>query len=204
MAGPNASSPTLEDLVAPAIDSQAGARTPLVKHRLPVAIAACALALVALAALPLGPNAFVAAGLAGVLVVVSATDLERRIIPNRIVLPALAIVLLERIVVSPGHAPEYILAMFGAAFFLMLPNLVNGSAVGMGDVKLAALLGAALGWNVINGLALGFLLMVPVAVGVLVKGGLEARKTTLPFGPFMALGGFVFLIVPHLLGAGLV
>jgi leader peptidase (prepilin peptidase) / N-methyltransferase len=176
----------------------------LVRHRVPVAIIACLFAVVAFAVLPLGPNAFVAAGLAGVLVVVSATDLERRIIPNRIVLPALAIVLAERIVFSPGQAPVYILAMLGAASFLMLPNLVNGSAVGMGDVKLAALLGVALGWNVINGLALGFLLMVPVAVAVLVRGGMAARKTTLPFGPFLALGGFVFLIAPHLLGAALV
>jgi prepilin signal peptidase PulO-like enzyme (type II secretory pathway) len=180
-------------------------RTPgLVRHPVPVAIIACALAVAVFVVYPVGPNAFVAAGVAGALVVVSATDLERRIIPNRIVLPALAIVLLERIVVSPDHAPEYIVAMLGAALFLLLPNLVNDSAIGMGDVKLAALLGATLGWNVINALTLGFLLMVPVAIAVLVRGGMAARKTALPFGPFIALGGIVFLIFPHLLGTALV
>jgi prepilin signal peptidase PulO-like enzyme (type II secretory pathway) len=215
MASSEASSQALHDLTGSVgLKVKPNARVPLVKHQLPVAIASLVLAVVAFAVYPVGPDAFVAAGLAGVLVVVSATDLERRIIPNRVVLPAMAIVLLERIAVSPGHAPEYVVAMLGAGFFLMLPNLLNRSAIGMGDVKLAALLGAALGWNVINALALGFLLLVPVALFTLVRSGImaggmiaggmtAARNTAVPFGPFLALGGLVFLLVPQLLGVAI-
>jgi leader peptidase (prepilin peptidase)/N-methyltransferase len=92
--------------------------------------------------------------------------------------------------------------MLGAALFLMLPILLNPSAIGMGDVKLAALLGAGLGLHVVDALALGFVLLAPVALATLVRGGMAARKTALPMGPFLALGGFMVLIAPPLLGLG--
>jgi leader peptidase (prepilin peptidase)/N-methyltransferase len=161
------------------------------------------IAVTAFAVYPVSMNAIIAASFAAVLVVVSATDLERRIIPNRIVLPAIALVLVARIAVSPSHAPQYLIAMVGLAFFMLLPNLVNPSAIGMGDVKLAALLGAGLGWNGANAVALGFILLAPIALATLVRGGKAARNTALPLGPFLALGGIVFVIVPQLLvGAG--
>jgi leader peptidase (prepilin peptidase)/N-methyltransferase len=80
----------------------------------------------------------------------------------------------------------------------LIPNLINRSLMGMGDVKLAVLLGAGLGWGVVGAVTVAFLSMFPVALGTLIRGGLAARKTTLPFGPFLALGGLVILIVSHL------
>jgi leader peptidase (prepilin peptidase) / N-methyltransferase len=133
-------------------------------------------------------------------VVVATTDLERRIIPNRVVLPATAVVLLARVAVSPTRTPEFVLAALGAGIVFLLPNVVNRSAIGMGDVKLAVFLGAGLGWSVAGALTVALVAMVPFALGTLIRGGLAARQATLPFGPFLALGALVILIVPRLIG----
>src|SRR5262245_51799362 len=77
------------------------------------------------------------------LVAISVTDLERRIIPNRIVLPCAAVVLAANTVLVPS--PEWAIAAFGASIFLFLAALAYPGGMGMGDVKLALLLGAALG-----------------------------------------------------------
>jgi leader peptidase (prepilin peptidase)/N-methyltransferase len=171
---------------------------PILKRPLLVAVVAVALAGVAFACYPTGPRAVLAAFFAAVLVVLSATDLERRIIPNVIVLPATAIVLVAHIAISPGRTLELILAPLAAAAFLFVPNLFNASAMGMGDVKLALLLGAGLGWGVIGALLIGFLAVVPFAIAMLFRGGSAARKAALPLGPFLAFGGLVILIVPKL------
>jgi leader peptidase (prepilin peptidase)/N-methyltransferase len=128
-----------------------------------------------------------------VLVVLAAIDLERRVIPNRIVLPATGLILATQIALSPDRALEWIAAALGAALFLLLPLLIYPSGMGMGDVKLALLLGAGLGWGVVPALFVGLMAAFVAAVVVLVRGGLAARKTALPFGPFLALGGLVAL-----------
>ena len=171
---------------------------PLLAHPLPTAVAALALAAVAFACYPIGARSALAAFFASVLVVLAATDLERRIIPNRIVLPATVIVLIAHIAITPSRTVELILAPLAAALFLLLPNLLNSSAMGMGDVKLALLLGAGLGWGVIGALLVGFLSTLPIAIAMIVRGGAAARKQTIPLGPFLAFGGLVVLIVPRL------
>ena len=72
----------------------------------------------------------------------------------------------------------------------------------MGDVKLGLLLGATLGWGAIGAILVAFLAVFPVATFVLIRRGRGARGATLPFGPFLALGGLVILIVPQLAGLG--
>jgi leader peptidase (prepilin peptidase)/N-methyltransferase len=170
----------------------------LTSHPLAVAAVAIGVAAVAFAVYPTLSRSLLAAFLAAVLVVLAAIDLERRIIPNRIVLPATAIVLIAHIAIAPGRAVELIVAPLAAALFLFLPNLFNSSAMGMGDVKLALLLGAGLGWSVVGALLVGFLATVPFAVALLIQGGSAARKAALPLGPFLAFGGLVVLIVPRL------
>jgi leader peptidase (prepilin peptidase)/N-methyltransferase len=157
-------------------------------------------AVVAFIAYPPGPKAVMAAGLATALVIVTVTDLERRIIPNRIVLPAIALLLATRLGFYPSRAPEHALAALAVAFVLFLPNFLNSSAIGMGDVKLAALLGAGLGWPAFDAVALGFFLLAPLAVMTLIRGGMAARKQALPLGPFLACGGYLVLILIPLLG----
>jgi leader peptidase (prepilin peptidase)/N-methyltransferase len=163
----------------------------------PFVVAAVALAL---GAYPLGGEALLAAFVSAVLVVLAAIDLERRIIPNRIVLPAAAVALLARIALTPGDAPQYALAALVAALFLFLPRLFNADAMGMGDVKLGLLIGAALGWGAASAIALAFLFVFPVALAIVIRGGAEARRTTIPMGPFLALGALVALLGPALAG----
>jgi leader peptidase (prepilin peptidase) / N-methyltransferase len=170
----------------------------LVSHPLRVGVVTVATAALAFASYPTIARSALAAFFAGVLIVLAAIDLEHRIIPNKIVLPATAIVLAAHIAIEPGRTVELIVAPLAAAVFLFLPNLFTSSAIGMGDVKLALLLGAGLGWGVIGALLIGFLATVPFAIAVLIRGGAAARKTMLPLGPFLAFGGLVILIVPRL------
>jgi prepilin signal peptidase PulO-like enzyme (type II secretory pathway) len=161
------------------------------------ALVAVAVVVLALVALPLD-HALVAALTGATLVVVSAIDIERGILPNRIVLPAAAIVLVAQIALFPDRAGEWALAAILAALFFLIPNLLSRKLMGMGDVKLALLLGAALGWQVAGAVALAFLCVFPVALFVLARGGLAARKTTIPFGPFLSLGALILLFAPYL------
>ena len=175
-------------------------RVPLLQHRAIVALVAAALATLAFSSYSAAASGMLAAFMAVVLVVLAATDLERRVIPNRVVLPAAAVLLVTRVAVSPSRTPEFVLAALGAALAFLVPNLINGSAIGMGDVKLAMLLGAGLGWGVFAAITVSLVSMFPFAVGTLIRGGRAARKTALPFGPFLALGALVILIVPRLIG----
>lgn len=184
------------------IDVPSGLNVPFIRHRATVVAVSSVVVVAAFAAYPVGLKAFLAAFLSIVLVLVSATDLERRIIPNKIIFPAIIVTLVAEAALSPAGVPQHVLAMLAAGVFMLLPNLVNPSAVGMGDVKLAALLGAALGWKALDALALAFVLMAPLSFGTLVRGGLGARKVAIPMGPFMAAGGIAFLIIPQLLGMG--
>jgi leader peptidase (prepilin peptidase)/N-methyltransferase len=131
------------------------------------------------------------------LIVVSAIDMQRRIIPNRIVLPATAIVLVAQLVLFPGHAEEWIIAMLAAGVAFLIPHMINPAWIGMGDVKLALLLGAALGWSVLSAVMLAFLCAFPVALALLVRSGIGARRAAMPFGPFLALGALLMLLIPH-------
>jgi leader peptidase (prepilin peptidase) / N-methyltransferase len=147
----------------------------------------------------LGRYGFTARGLmyaflAVVLVLISAIDFERRIIPNRIVLPALAIVLIAQLAFYPEHALEWILAAVGAGAFFLIPLLIYPSGLGLGDVKLAMLLGAALGMDVMGALLIGLLAGAGAAIVILFREGLAGRKTAIPFGPFLAFGALFSLL----------
>jgi len=176
-----------------------GAGDPLLRRPAPAVVVAVALVALAFVSLPLA-HAVVAALTAVALVTVSAVDLERRIIPNRVVLPAAAVVLVAQLALFPDRAAEWSLAAIFAALFFLVPNLLSRKLMGMGDVKLALLLGAALGWQVAGAVMLAFLCIFPVALLALVRGGLAARKTTLPFGPFLSLGALIVLLGPPLAG----
>jgi leader peptidase (prepilin peptidase) / N-methyltransferase len=134
------------------------------------------------------------------LVVVTATDLERRIVPNRVVLPAAAAVLVLQTISHPS--PEWALGAVGAAGFLLLAALAYPGGMGMGDVKLALLIGALLGVTTPVGIMLGLLLaLVPSAV-LLARHGASARRLAIPFAPFLAAGAVVALFAGnHILHA---
>lgn len=139
----------------------------------------------------LHPEALVAAFFCLALVAVSATDLEHRIIPNRIVLPAAAVVLAAQTAVRPS--PEWAVAALAASGFLLAAALAYPAGMGMGDVKLALLLGAMLGRTVAVGILVGLLAAMVPALVLVARHGSKARKMGIPLGPFLALGALVAL-----------
>lgn len=162
---------------------------PAVELLTAVLIAGCVLAF------GLSAEAAVAAFFCAVLVTVSAIDVERRIIPNRIVVPATVIVLLAN--TARDVSPQWILGGLAASGFLLVAALIYPAGMGMGDVKLALLMGAALGKTVGVALMAGmFASMVPSIV-LFARHGKAARKMGIPFGPFLALGSVVALFWGH-------
>jgi leader peptidase (prepilin peptidase)/N-methyltransferase len=140
-------------------------------------------------------DAAVAALFCVALVAVSATDLEHRIIPNKIVLPAAVIVLVAQTALHPS--PEWALCALGASGFLFVAALAYPAGMGMGDVKLALLMGAMLGRTVGVALMLGMIAALLPGIVLLAKYGQKARKMGIPFGPFLALGSVVALFWGH-------
>jgi leader peptidase (prepilin peptidase) / N-methyltransferase len=124
-----------------------------------------------------------------VLVVVTRTDFEHRLIPDRIVLPGAVLVLALRTLDEPSVA--WLLGGLGAGLVLFLIVLAYPKGMGMGDVKLALFMGTALGAGVIVALFLGFLAGAVPALVLLVRHGRAARKLAIPLGPFLALGGVI-------------
>jgi leader peptidase (prepilin peptidase)/N-methyltransferase len=136
----------------------------------------------------------VVASVIAVLVVISRHDLERHIIPNRIVVPAWVAVLLAHLAIHPHQWVEWIVASLGAGFFFLVILLAYPAGLGMGDVKLALLIGAAMGWSVIAALLLGTLAAGVLSGGLLIAHGSSARKRAIPLGPFLAAGAVVVLL----------
>lgn len=161
------------------------ARYPAVELVTAVLVAAC------FVAFGLTAYALLAAGFCAVLVAISAIDVEHRIVPNRIVVPATGVVLVAHTVIDPS--PEWLLGALAAFGFLFLAALVYPAGMGMGDVKLAALLGAMLGRDVAVALMAGMLLALLPSVLLLARHGSKARKMGIPFAPFLAGGAVIAL-----------
>ena len=127
----------------------------------------------------------------GALVTVSATDLELRIVPNRVVLPATAAVLALQMAWHPSWV--WIVAGLGASLFLFVVALAYPRGLGMGDVKLALLLGVGVGRSVPLALLAGMVFALVPSVILLARHGAAARKMAIPFAPFLAAGGVLAL-----------
>ena len=136
-------------------------------------------------------EAAIAAFFCCVLVAISAVDLKHRIVPDRIVLPATVVVLVAQTLREPSL--EWLLCALGASLFLFLAVLAYPAGMGMGDVKLALLMGAALGKYVAVALMLGMIAALVPGLYLLVRHGQAARKMAIPFAPFLALGSIVAL-----------
>jgi leader peptidase (prepilin peptidase)/N-methyltransferase len=133
--------------------------------------------------------------LVGILVPIALIDLDHQIIPNKITAPAAVLAVAIGLALKPSGVPEQLIAGAGAAAFLLVFVLAYPRGMGMGDVKLAGVLGLFLGREV------GVAILVAVVAGTLVGAAVMARlgvqrgrKTKVPFGPFLALGGVVALL----------
>jgi prepilin signal peptidase PulO-like enzyme (type II secretory pathway) len=136
-------------------------------------------------------DAALAAGFCAVLVVLSVIDANERIVPNRIVVPAAAVAVVAHTAIDPSFA-WFAWALI-AAGGLFLVVLAYPKGLGMGDVKLALLLGAVLGSAVTVAFMLGlFAALVPAAV-LVSRHGASARKMGVPLVPFLSFGAIVAL-----------
>jgi leader peptidase (prepilin peptidase)/N-methyltransferase len=166
------------------------ARYPVVEA---ATVALCALVVVVLES---GVDAWLGLALVLLLVPVTLIDLDYRIIPNRLLLVGAVSALAILAVFDPGEIRGHLIAAVAAGGFFLLAVLAYPAGMGMGDVKLAAVLGLFLGRAV--GPAVFVALVAGTLVGALIiarKGAREGRKTAIPFGPYLALGGLVGLFV---------
>jgi len=125
-------------------------------------------------------RAFVSALFVIVLTALAAIDIEQRILPNRIVIPATVVVLLLQIALFPEHTLEWVLSTLGAGLFFLLAYITYRAGLGLGDVKFAFLF--------VGMFAAGIAGLVLIA-----REGLDARKKTIPLGPFLVFGAVISL-----------
>jgi leader peptidase (prepilin peptidase)/N-methyltransferase len=136
---------------------------------------------------------FISALFVIVLVVLSVIDIEQRILPNRIVVPATVVILALQLIFFPDQALEWIAATLGAAAFFGLAYVTYRAGLGLGDVKFAALLGAGLGKGVVLGIFVGMFAAGIAGLVIIAREGLAARKKAIPLGPFLAFGAVISL-----------
>jgi leader peptidase (prepilin peptidase) / N-methyltransferase len=147
-------------------------------------------------ALAIGPDPelLLALFFCAVLVAVSVIDLDHRIIPNRILALAAAVALVGWAAIDPARLPEMLAWGAGGGGFLLLAHLARPGGMGMGDVKLAGVMGLYLGSSVVPALLIAFAAGAILGVSLMLRQGAGARKQAVPFGPFLALGAVVGLL----------
>jgi leader peptidase (prepilin peptidase)/N-methyltransferase len=134
-----------------------------------------------------------------ILIAIAGIDLEHKIVPNRLVVPAAAWALIAALLVARADLPELLIAGVGAFLALLLTALAYPAGMGMGDVKLAGVMGLYLGLSVAPALLAAFFAGSVVGVAILAATGGD-RKRGIPFAPFLALGGLIGVLVgPELL-----
>jgi leader peptidase (prepilin peptidase)/N-methyltransferase len=139
-------------------------------------------------------NVVIGCVFASLLAVVTLTDLERRIIPNVVVGFGTVAGIVLVAFLDPSGLVERLLAAVAAGGFLLAVALAYPRGMGMGDVKLAGMMGIYLGAAVAPGLLIGFASGATFGVALIARHGAAARKFQVPFGPFLALGGVVALL----------
>jgi leader peptidase (prepilin peptidase)/N-methyltransferase len=153
--------------------------------------------LLALTVVVIGPNEEVWLGLAFVLLLVPVTviDIDFRIIPNKLMIAGAIVALVILALTQPDAIPEHLLAAVAAGGFLLVAAIAYPAGMGMGDVKLAFVMGLFLGRNVAVAMLVGLLAGSIVGMAIIArKGAKEGRKAAIPFGPFLAFGGIVGLL----------
>jgi leader peptidase (prepilin peptidase) / N-methyltransferase len=128
------------------------------------------------------------------LVAVTLTDLERLVIPNKILFVAAVLGVAIAAATDPASLPERAIAAAAAGGLLFLAALAYPRGMGLGDVKLAATMGLFLGRDVAPAIFVALLAGSLVGLAMIARHGGAARKRAIPFGPFLALGGVIGLL----------
>jgi leader peptidase (prepilin peptidase)/N-methyltransferase len=153
------------------------------------------IALLTLVRLGLSPWDVASAAGVALLVWISAIDIESRLIPNRLVVPASAALLFVAFIADAGRGLEHLVAAVVGGVAVLVLVLLRPGGLGMGDMKLTVLIGALLGAGVLGALIIGFILAGVAALGLVVRDGRPALKHHLPLGPFLAAGTVVMLLL---------
>jgi leader peptidase (prepilin peptidase)/N-methyltransferase len=128
------------------------------------------------------------------LAVVTLTDLEQRIIPNKVLIAAAVLCLAIAVPTDLAGVPERLVAAAGAGGLFFLVALAYPAGMGLGDVKLAATMGLFLGRAVAPAILIALLIGSLAGLALIARHGAQARKMAIPFGPFLALGGIAGLL----------
>jgi leader peptidase (prepilin peptidase) / N-methyltransferase len=128
------------------------------------------------------------------LAAVTLTDLERRIIPNKILLAGAVLCVAIALPTDPASMVERSIAAVAAGGLLFAVVLAYPRGMGLGDVKLTAVMGLFLGRAVAPALLVALLVASAVGLALIWRHGAQARKMAIPFGPFLALGGIVGML----------
>ena len=134
---------------------------------------------------------FLDASLVLLLVMVAISDLRTRLVPDGPLLAGLALALALCLLTGPAALPERLAAGAGAAGFLLAAALIRPDGMGLGDVKLAGVIGVYLGTAVMEAMIVAFCAGSIAGLGLIVRHGWAARGRTIPFAPFLALGALV-------------
>jgi leader peptidase (prepilin peptidase) / N-methyltransferase len=132
-----------------------------------------------------------AASLVLMLGVVTVSDLRTRLVPDAPLVLGLGLAIGASALSAPGELPERLAAGAGAAGFLLAAALIRPDGMGLGDVKLAGVIGVYLGADVIASMAIAFAAGSIVGLALMVRHGWAARRRTIPFAPCLALGAMV-------------
>jgi|SRR5579884_1161202 len=167
-------------------------RTP---RNIAIVVFAAALAIATVAVRSGAHDIALGLALGAVLIPVAVIDFDFRLIPNRITGPAALAAVVIGLATRPSGVPAQLIAGAAGFAFLLVFALAYPRGLGMGDVKLAGVLGLFLGRSVAVALVVGIVAAAVLGVGVIARLGVSrGRKTAVPFGPFLALGGVVAIL----------
>ena len=126
------------------------------------------------------------------LVPIALIDLDHKLIPNRLTAPAAILAIVLGTALDPGGEVGRLIAGLAAATALAVPSLLHPSGMGMGDAKLVGVLGLFLGQAIVPAFFVAFVAGTALGIAIILRKGMsEGRRTKIPFGPFLALGGVV-------------
>jgi leader peptidase (prepilin peptidase)/N-methyltransferase len=140
------------------------------------------------------------ASLLALLLTVTVADLRARVVPDRALAAATAIVVPLAVALDPASVPERGIAALGAGGSLLAAALIRPGAMGLGDVKLAAVLGLYLGRGVAATLLVAFISGSLLGVALIARHGWVARSRTIPFAPFLSFGALTILVADNAAG----
>jgi leader peptidase (prepilin peptidase)/N-methyltransferase len=170
-----------------------GCREPIARrYPLVEAMTAVLFGAVAVVHLHDAPRLVLGIVLVAFLVPIALIDLDHKLIPNRLTAPAAILAIVLGTALDPGGEVGRLIAGLAAATALAVPSLLHPSGMGMGDAKLVGVLGLFLGEAIVPAFFIAFVAGTALGIAIILRKGMsEGRRTKIPFGPFLALGGVV-------------